>query len=130
MTRRHTWVPYAAATAGALLLLKGVLIVASNDGIGDTPVVVMYFGGLLVGLVAVVGLGLRQASVPARIAIGFGASVLFVMWIMGFGSILNPIVEAFSDAKVARDEVPVAVAGAVLLAVAGRVFVNDTSTDR
>jgi hypothetical protein len=130
MTRRHTWVPYAAATAGALLLLKGVLIVASNDGINDTPVVIMYFGGLLVGLVAAVGLGLRQASVPARIAVGLGASVLLVMWIMGFGSILNPIIEAFSDAKVARDEVPVAVAGAVLLAVAGRAFLNDTSTDR
>jgi hypothetical protein len=130
MTRRHTWVPYAAAIAGALLLLKGVLIVASNDQVGDTPMVVMYFGGLLVGLVAAVGLGLRQASVTARLAVGVGASVLLVMWIIGLGSVLNPIVEAFSDAKYARDEIPVAVAGAVLLAVAGRAFLNDTSTDR
>jgi hypothetical protein len=130
MTRSHTWVPYAAAAAGALLLIEGVLVVASSDRISNSPMVVMYFGGIIAALTAAVGLGLRRRSVWARVGVAFGASLLLVAWFIGLGAILNPVIEVFSDAKYVRDEVPIAFAGVVLLAIAGRAFLNDTDTAR
>lgn len=119
MTRteaRHTWVPYVAALAGAILVFKVALVIASNnealDGAGGP---VSHLGGVGLGLVATIGLGLRQVGLGRRIAVGFGASLLFVAWVMGLGDLLEPLISVFSDAVHVGDEVPIGVAGLVLL---------------
>lgn len=122
---RHTWVPYVAAAAGAAFLLKAVLIIASSDGIADAPMVVLYFGGLLLGVVAAVGAGLRQRRTGAKLAVALGGVVLLVLWIMGLGDLLEPVISLVSDAEHVGDEVPVGVAGAVLLGLAWLGFSRD-----
>lgn len=62
---RHTWVPYVGAAAGAALLLKAVLIIGSGNDVGEGPMAVLYLGGLLLGVVAAVGAGLRRHGVAA-----------------------------------------------------------------
>jgi hypothetical protein len=126
MTRRQAWVPLVAATAGTLLLIKGVLIIASSDRVADAPMVVMYFGGILVGIAAAIGFGLRQERRLFQVLVSVGGVLLLLAWMVGLGGVLNPISEALSDAKYVRDELPVAVAGGVLLLLAALAFINDT----
>jgi hypothetical protein len=123
MTRteaRHTWVPYVAALGGAILVLKVVLILAShNDALEGPMGGISHVSGVGLGLVAAIGLGLRQAGVGRRVAVGFGAAVLWVLSIMGlFDPLLTPLVELFSKADYVVDEVPIAVAGLALLVAA------------
>ena len=114
---RHTWVPYVAAFAGTILVLKVALVLASGGDALDGPMgPVMHLGGVGLGLVASVGVGLRQESLGRRIAVGFGTAVFFVAWIMGFGDLLKPLIGVFSDAQHVKDEVPIGIAGLALLA--------------
>jgi len=122
---RHTWVPYVAAAAGAALLLKAVLIIASGDSIPDAPMVVLYLGGVLLGVVAAVGGGLRRQRTGARVGVALGGVVLLVLWIVGLGDLLEPVISLVSDAEHVGDEVPVGVAGAVLLGLAWLGFSRD-----
>jgi hypothetical protein len=126
MTRRHTWVPLVAAASGALLLIESVLVLASRDRLPDAPMVVMYFAGILLGVIAAVGFGLRRDRRSMRVLVGAGGVVLLVLWIIGLGEVLNPVSELFSDAAYFGDELPVGVAGGVLLLLAGIAFTHDT----
>lgn len=123
-TARHTWVPYAAAAAGAVLSLKAVLVMATDDG-APSAMGVLYLLGLLLGLVAAVGAGLRQRGWARSVGIGIGAAVLLVMWIMGLGDLLKPVIGAVTDSDTAKDEVPILLAGLVLLALAWRGRAHD-----
>ncbi|HVF18731.1 MAG TPA: hypothetical protein VNA14_00620 [Mycobacteriales bacterium] len=122
MTRaeaRHTWVPYVAAVAGGILVLKVVLVIASDNQTLDGPMGgVSHLGGVVLGLVAAAGLGLRQPGVGRRIGVGFGAALLWVAWIMGLGDLLTPLIEAFSKAEHVVDEVPIGLGGLTLLVAA------------
>lgn len=122
---RHTWVPYVAAAAGAAFTLKVMLIFASGNAVSETPMVVLYLGGLLLGIVAAVGTGLRQPVLGRRIAVGLGLTVLLILWIMGLGEAVEPVVGLFSDAKYIQEETPILLAGLVLLALAFRARSRD-----
>lgn len=126
MSARHRWVPYVAAAAGAAFVLKAALIIGSGNAVGDGPMAVLYLGGLLLGLVAAVGAGLRRERASARIAVAVAGVVLLVLWIMGLGDSLKPVIGALSDAEHVKDEVPVALAGLVLLGLAWLGFSRDT----
>lgn len=115
---RHTWVPYVAALAGAALTLKVTLILATGDGGPDWPYAVLYLGGLVLGIAAAVGAGLRQRGALRRGAVGLGGVLLLVAWIMGLGEVLEPVVALVSDTTYVQEEVPILVAGLVLLGLA------------
>ena len=117
-TPRHTWVPWVAALAGAAYTLKVSLILASGNGGPDWPYAVLYLAGLALGITAAVGAGLRQPGRLRGVAVGLGSAVLLVAWIMGLGEVLEPVVGVFSDTTYVQEEVPILVAGLVLLALA------------
>lgn len=123
-TARHTWVPYVAAGAGAVLALKAVLVMATDDG-SPGAMAVLYLLGLLLGLVAAVGAGLRQRGWARSLAVGLGGAVLLVLWIMGLGDALKPVVGLVTDDQHAKDEVPILLAGLVLLALGWRGRARD-----
>ena len=122
----HAWVPYVAALAGAAYLLKTVLAVTTEDGVDAGPVyAVLYFAGLALGLAAAIGTGLRRDRIAARVGVALGLSVLLVAWVMGLGEVLEPVVGVVSDAKSVQDEIPIGVAGAVLLVLGYLGFSRD-----
>lgn len=116
-TARHAWVPFVAAGAGAVLALKAVLVMATDDA-APAAMGVLYLLGLLLGLVASVGAGLRQRGWVRGLGIGLGSAVLLVMWIMGVGDLLKPAVGLVTDYQHAKNEVPILLAGSVLLGLA------------
>ena len=123
-TARHTWVPYVAAAAGAVLVLKAVLVMATDDG-APSAMGVLYLLGLLLGLVAAVGAGLRQHGWARSVGVGLGAAVLLTVWIMGLGDTLKPVVGLVTDYQHAKNEIPILLAGLVLLALAWKARAHD-----
>lgn len=122
----HTWVPYVAVAAGVCLVAKGVLIIASGNAVADAPMAALYLGGLLLGLVAAVGAGLRQRGLLRSIAVGGGSALLLIAWIMGLGDALKPLVATMSSAEHVQAEVPVVIGGLVLVLLALRARAHDT----
>lgn len=116
---RHTWVPYIAGLAGAALLIKATLIIAGNPSSdADGIFAVLYLSGIALAVAAAIGTGLRRRGVGARIGVAIGLSVLVIAWIMGLGDLLKPVIGVFSDAQRVKDEVPIGIAGVVLLTLA------------
>lgn len=116
---RHTWVPYVAGLAGAAYLLKTTLAVAGDNGVDAGPIFgVLYLSGLVLGLAAAVGTGLRREGNVARVAVAIALCVLLVAWIVGLGDALKPVIGVFSDAQNVKDELPIGIAGGVLLVFA------------
>ncbi|HVE97593.1 MAG TPA: hypothetical protein VNA12_00245 [Mycobacteriales bacterium] len=117
---RHSWAPYVAALAGTILVLKVALVIGSSNEALDGPMgPVSHLGGVGLGVVAVVGFGLRQAGGRGRrIALSVAFALLFVAWIMGLGDMFEPAIRVFSDAVHVLDEVPIGIAGAALLVLA------------
>ena len=115
----HSWVPYAAVAAGAAYVLKVALIWGSDDTANDTVIGILYFAGLLLGIAAGIGAGLRQRR-GRRALVGTVLSVLLVVWVMGLGDVLKPVFAAFSDAGHVAEEGPLLVLGLVLLALGAR----------
>ena len=121
---RHTWVPFVAAAAGAVLALKAVLVVATEDGVPGA-IGVLYLLGLLLGLAAAVGAGLRQTGWARSLGIGLGAAVLLLLWVMGLGEVVEGAVGAVTDDEHAPVEAPILLAGLVLLGLAWRARTRD-----
>lgn len=115
---RHTWVPYVAAAAGTALLVKGSLGAWRGESTPDTAMAVLYLGGLLLGVVAAAGVGLRQRGLLRGLAVGGGVAAALVLWIIGLGEVLEPVVGVLTDVRHTQEEVPVAVAGLGLLLLA------------
>lgn len=133
---RHTWVPYVAAAAGTVLALKAVLVMATDDG-APTAMGVLYLVGLLLGLLAATGAALRQRGLARRVGVGLGCAALLILWILGLGDVLKPVVGLVTDYQHAKDEVPILLAGLVLIGLAwparardlgAAVGVRDTGT--
>jgi hypothetical protein len=112
---RHTWVPYLTGLAGGALVLKASLIVASGNQVNESPMAVLYVTGLALALVAAIGAGLRRRRWFAKIALAFGLAALLAFWIVGLSDTVEPLVAVVSDATHVVDEVPVGVAGLVIL---------------
>jgi hypothetical protein len=126
---RHTWVPYIAGLAGAALLLKAVLIIAGNPGSdADGILAVLYLSGIALGLAAAIGAGLRRRGIGARIGVAVGLSALLVVWIIGLGDLLKPVIGLISDAQRVKDEVPIGIGGIVLLILAYLGYSHDQKT--
>ncbi len=125
---RATWVPFVAAAAGAVLALKAVLVMATGDGVPDATAV-MYLGGLLLGVVAAIGAGVRQRGWVRSIGVGMGGTLLLVLWIMGLGDALKPVIGVVNDSDIVKAEIPILLAGLVLLALAWRGRSNDLSAE-
>lgn len=119
MTERHTWVPYVAVVAGALLLLKAVLIIGSGNEISEGAMAVLYLGGLLLGLAAAVGAGLRQRK-GRRTLVGAGAAFGLLLFVMVLTDGLAGLFSVFSDAEWVADEGPIGLLGVILLALGAR----------
>lgn len=115
----HRWVPYVAVAAGAAYVLKVALIWGSDDTANDAVVGVLYLGGLLLGIAAGIGAGLRQPR-GRRAVVAVALPVLLVAWVMGLGDLLKPVFGAFSDAEHVQVEGPLLVLGLVLLALGAR----------
>lgn len=129
-TARHTWVPYVAAAAGTALLVKGVLGAWRGESTPDTAMALLYLGGLLLGVVAAVGVGLRQRGALRGLAAGGGIAVLLVSWIIGLGEVLEPVVGVVTDVRHTQEEVPIAVAGLGLLLLARLTWDRDPGVRR
>jgi hypothetical protein len=123
---RTRWVPYVAAAAGACLVVKGSLIIASGNAVSETPMAVLYLAGLALGLAAAIGAGFRQRGLLPGLAVGGGGCVLLLAWIMGIGDTLKPVVGVVSDAEHVQVEVPIVMAGLALLLLALRARARDT----
>lgn len=118
-TTPHSWVPYAAVAAGAALLIKAVAIVGSEDQVSSGAMVGLYLGGLLVGLVAAVGAGLR-ARRGRRTLVGVGLAFLLVAYTMVLSDGVGELFAITSDAPWVADEGPVGLLGLVLLVCGAR----------
>ena len=122
----HRWVPYVAVAAGAAYVLKVALIWGSDDTFNENALGVLYLGGLLLGIAAGIGAGLRQRR-GRRALVGIALPVLLVSWVMGLGDLLKPVFELFSDAEHVAVEGPLLVLGVVLLALGARAGASDRS---
>ena len=115
----HRWVPYVAVAAGAAYVLKVALIWGSDDTASDAVVGALYISGLLLGIAAGVGAGLRQRR-GRRALVGTALPLLLVAWVMGLGDYLQPVFARFSDAEHVAVEGPLLLLGLVLLALGAR----------
>jgi hypothetical protein len=122
---RFTWVPYVAAIAGAALIIKGSLIIATDNAISEDAMGVLYLGGLALGVVAAVGAGLRQRGWLRGLLIGFGSALGLILWIMGVGDAIKPVIGLVSSTEHVQVEVPVVLAGLVVTALALRARSRD-----
>lgn len=125
---RRTWVPYVAAAAGTVLVLKAALVIATDDG-APSAMAVLYLVGLLLGLAAAVGAGLRQRGWARSLVVGLGCAALLVLWIMGLGDMITPVVALVTDSQHAQNEMPILLAGLALLGVAWWALARDLARD-
>ena len=123
--RRHTWVPYVAALGGTVFLVKGVVAGWRGDDLSDAAFTVLYFGGILLCVAALVGVGLRQPSLARRVALAVALPLLFVLWVMGLGEVLEPVAGALTGSEDVEAEAPIMVAGLAVLAAAWATWSRD-----
>jgi hypothetical protein len=122
---KHSWVPYAAIAAGASLLVMTVLVFATEDKVSDSTAVPFYFAGLLLGIAAAIGAGLRSRP-GRRLLVAVPLAVLVVAWAMGLGDFTAPLFEAvLGDKEYIGDQGPIGLLGAVLLALGARATLTD-----
>lgn len=126
MTVRHAWFPYVAAAAGSILLLKAIVVVTTGDGSSPTAMGILLLVGVLLGLAAAVGAGLRRDSRGARIGVALAGMLFLVAWIMVLSDAVEGITGLVSDSEVVRDEMAIAVAGLALLAIGAFALLRDT----
>ncbi len=125
MHRRHSWVPFVAAVGGTVFFVKGVLAGWREDVLSEGVMALLYFGGIALSVAALVGLGLRQPTLLRRVGLALGLPVLFLVWVMGLGAVLEPLVRVFTDSQTAQLETRIVVAGLAVLAVAWLTWNRD-----
>ena len=122
---KHNWVPYAAIASGASLLVMTVMVFATKDEVSEAAAVPFYFAGILLGVAAAIGVGLR--SRPGRRAlVGVPLAVLVVAWCMGLGDFTAPLFEAaFGDEEYIGDQGPIGLLGVVLIVLGARAKITE-----
>jgi hypothetical protein len=122
---KHSWVPYAAIAAGASLLVMTVLVFATEDKVSDSTAVPFYFAGLLLGIAAAIGAGLRSRP-GRRILVAAPLAVLVIAWAFGLGEVTEPLFKAaFGNKDYVGDQGPIGLLGVVLLALGARATLTD-----
>jgi hypothetical protein len=121
-----TWVPYVAAVAGTALVAKGTLIIASANEVSEGAMAILYLGGIALGVVAAVGAGLRQRRWLRGLLVGIGSALALLLWIMGVGDAIKPVIGLVSSTEHVQVEVPVVLAGLAVMALALRARSRDT----
>ena len=122
---KHSWVPYAAIAAGASLLVMTVLVFATEDKVSEATAVPFYFAGLLLGVAAAIGAGLRSRP-GRRILVAVPLAVLVIAWAMGLGEFTEPLFEAaFGNREYVGDQGPIGLLGVVLLLLGARAKITD-----
>ena len=119
MTERHSWVPYVGVAAGAVLLLKAVLIIASENRVSEGAMAVLYLGGMLLALAACIGAGLRRRK-GRRTLVAVAASFGLVAFVMVLSDAVAGILAGLSEPPWVGDEGPVGLLGVVLIALSAR----------
>ncbi|MBK5305080.1 MAG: hypothetical protein JJD92_00175 [Frankiaceae bacterium] len=120
---KHSWVPYAAIAAGAVLLAKAVIVISSDDEVLTSTTGWMYLIGLLLAVAAAVGHALNRER--HRALIGAGLVLALVAWVIGVGDLLTPVFEVFSDSEYLADEGPIGLLGVVLLVLGARARMTE-----
>ena len=118
-----SWVPYVAIAAGAVLLVKAVIVISSDDEVLTDTTAWMYLAGVILALVAAVGYALGRTR--HRTLVGVGVVLAMVAWLIGVGDLLTPAYELFSDSDYFGDEAPIAILGLVLLALGARAKMTE-----
>jgi hypothetical protein len=113
---KHSWVPYVAIAAGTAYVVKMVLIFGTDDTAPDLATAVCWFAGLILGVAAAIGYGLRQPR-GRRALVAVGGAVLLVAWVFGLGDITSPVFEQVTDTSYGPEELPLGLLGVVLLAI-------------
>jgi hypothetical protein len=120
---KHSWVPYAAIAAGAILLTKAVVVISSKDEVLTDVTGWMYLAGLLLAVPAAVGYALSRDH--HRALVGVGLVLAIVAWVIAIGDLLTPVFEIFSDSEHLGDEGPIGLLGLVLLALGARAKMTE-----
>ena len=120
---KHSWVPYAAIAAGAVLVTKAVIVISSDDEVLTATTGWMYLIGLLLAVAAAVGYAVSRER--HRTLVGIGLVLAIVAWVIGVGDLLTPAFELFSDSEYLGDEGPIALLGLVLLALGARAKITE-----
>jgi uncharacterized protein (TIGR03382 family) len=120
---KHSWVPYAAITAGAALLAEAVITISSDDEVLSGATTVMFDVGVLLAVAAAVGYALGRER--RRALVGIGLVLAILAWVTVVGDLLTPLFEVFSDSDYLGDEGPMAILGVVLLALGARAKIVD-----
>ena len=118
-----SWVPYVAIAASAVLLVKAVIVVSSEDEVLTATTGWMYLTGLLLAIAAAVGYALGRER--HRALVGVGLVLAIVAWVIGIGDLLTPLFELFSDSEYLGDEGPIGILGVVLLTLGARAKIGD-----
>lgn len=111
----------AALVTGIALLTKVALIVATNNGINESITGVLYIVGVALPLVAAVGIAAGRSPWGKRVAVYVGVIFAHLFFITMLSDGVGALVEVFTDEAYLADEIPVAVLGAVWLAVGLRM---------
>ena len=120
---KHSWVPYTAIAAGAVLLAKAVIVISSNDEVLTSATAWMYLVGLLLAVAAAVGHALNRERHRTLVVIGLVLAI--VAWVIGVGDLLTPVFEVFSDSEFLGDEGPIGLLGVVLLVLGARASLTE-----
>ena len=119
----NRWFPYVAIAAGAVLLVKAVIVISSDDEVLTDSTAWMYLIGLLLAVAAAVGYALSRQR--HRALVGVGLVLAIVAWVIGVGDLLTPVFEVFSDSEYLGDEGPIGLLGVVLLVLGARAKIGD-----
>lgn len=125
---RLTWVPYVAAVGGAALIVKGSLIIATDNATSEGAMGALYLAGLALGVVAAIGAGLRQRGWIRGLLVGLGSTVALLAWITTLSDAFKPVVGLVSSTEHVQVEVPVVLAGLVVTALALGARARDTQS--
>lgn len=108
----------AAIAAGVAFIVKVALILVTANEVSATPMVVLYLGAIVLGLVAAGAYAAsRDTTRPWKVGTFLLIAFAFLMYIVGLSDGVGELVASFSDEAYVQDEVPVAVIGLVWLAV-------------
>lgn len=115
----------AALVTGIALLTKVALIILTGNGLNEALETTLYLVGVALPLVAAVGIAAGRSPWWRRVAVYVAVIVAHLAFIMMLSDAVGALVGVFTDEAYLTDEIPVAVLGAIWLAVGLRMRSDD-----